>query len=158
MNPSARNQVLAAAALLFTSGFASAQVKLPQYTRQILPNGTVVDLMPKPGVPLVGFRVLVKGGTEAEPPSLEGVAGVSAQLLRKGTAKLSADQFSEQLDALGGSFQSRADQSASTITGEFLRKDFDRGLDLVSDAVLHPVFPMTKSANSSPNAPTASKP
>src|SRR6185369_4554099 len=25
--------------------------------------------------------------------------------------------------------------------GEFLRKDFDRGLDLVSDAVLHPVFP-----------------
>ena len=85
-----------------------AQVKLPPYTHQVLSNGVTLDLMPRPGVPLVGFRVLVKGGPEAEPPNLAGLSGVTAQLLRKGTAKRSADQFSEELDFLGGTFFANA--------------------------------------------------
>src|SRR5258708_28276531 len=91
----------------------AAQVKLPQYTRQVLPNGVVVDLMLKAGVPLVGIRVLVKGGVEAEPAGLAGIASVTAQLLRKGTAKRTADQFSEELDALGGSFVAASPDSYS---------------------------------------------
>jgi hypothetical protein len=50
---------LAGAALL-------GQVKLPPYTRQVLANGVAVDLMPRPGVPLVGFRIMVKGGGEPD--------------------------------------------------------------------------------------------
>jgi zinc protease len=119
------------------------QLKLPHYTRTVLPNGVVVDLLPRAGVPLVGFRILVKGGVEAEPANLAGLAGVTAQLLRKGTSKRSADQFSEELDFLGGTFQSgdSSQSSVTTISGEFLKKDFDRGLDLITDAVLHPTFP-----------------
>jgi zinc protease len=129
-------------ALVSTAAFA-AEIRLPAFTRQTLPNGVIVDLMPKAGVPLVGFRVLINGGAEAEPANLPGLATVTAQLLRKGAGKRSADQFSEELDFLGGTFQTpEATQSpASVITGEFLKKDFDRGLDLVSDAVLHPTFP-----------------
>jgi zinc protease len=119
------------------------QLKLPPYSRTVLPNGVVVDLLPRAGVPLVGFRILVKGGVEAESANLAGLAGVTAQLLRKGTSKRSADQFSEELDFLGGTFQSgdSSQSSVTTISGEFLKKDFDRGLDLMTDAVLHPTFP-----------------
>jgi predicted Zn-dependent peptidase len=119
------------------------QLKLPPYTRQVLPNGVVVDLQPRAGVPLVQFRIMVKGGVEAEPANLAGLAGVTAQLLRKGTSKRSADQFSEELDFLGGTFQNfdSPQSSVTTISGEFLKKDFDRGLDLMTDAVLHPTFP-----------------
>jgi zinc protease len=120
------------------------QVKLPPYTRQVLPSGVVVDLMSRPGVPLVGFRILVKGGAESDPPERAGLSSVTAQLLPKGTANRTADQFSEELDYLGGTFQT--DQgphsaSATSISAEFLKKDFDRGLELVADAVLRPVFP-----------------
>jgi zinc protease len=119
------------------------QLKLPPYTRQVLPNGVVVDLLPRSGVPLVQFRILVKGGVEAEPANLAGLAGVTAQLLRKGASKRSADQFSGELDFLGGTFQTfdSPQSSATIISGEFLKKDFDRGLDLMTDAVLHPTFP-----------------
>jgi predicted Zn-dependent peptidase len=122
------------------------QLKLPPYSRTVLPNGVVVDLLPRTGVPLVGFRVLVKGGVEAEPANLAGLASVTAQLLRKGTGKRSADQFSEELDFLGGTFQSgdSPQSSVTIISGEFLKKDFDRGLDLMTDAVLHPTFPETE--------------
>lgn len=119
------------------------QLKLPTYTRQVLPNGVVVDLMPRTGVPLVGFRIVIKGGVEAEPVKLAGLASVTAQLLRKGTSKRSSDQFSEELDFLGGTFQNgdAPQSSVTTISGEFLKKDFDRGLELMADAVLHPTFP-----------------
>jgi predicted Zn-dependent peptidase len=92
----------------------------------------------------VGFRILVKGGGESDPADRAGLAGVTAQLLRKGTSKRSADQFSEELDFLGGTFQAGEGfgiSSATTISAEFLKKDFDRGLDLLTDAVLRPTFP-----------------
>ena len=132
-----------ALAVLFACAAFAADVRLPRFTRQVLPNGVTVELMPKPGVPLVSFRVLVNGGAEADPANLAGLASITAQLLRKGTAKRSADQFSEELDFLGGTFQTpeAAQSPASVIVAEFLKKDFDRGLDLVSDAVLHPNFP-----------------
>ena len=121
-----------------------AQVKLAPYTRTVLPNGVVVDLLSKPGAPLAGIRVQIKGGVEADPPALAGLSSVTAQLLRKGTAKRIGDQFSEELDSLGGTFGLGFGEqyaSATNITAEFLTKDFEQGLDLVSDAVLHPVFP-----------------
>lgn len=134
--------VLSASFGLATLGHAT-EVKLPHYTRETLANGVTVDLMPRAGVPLVEFRVLVKGGVESEPAGLAGIAAVTAQLLRKGTSRRTADQFSEELDFLGGTLQAAdAPQAAAVaISAEFLRRDFDRGLDLVTDAVLNPAFP-----------------
>src|SRR5437868_4537532 len=119
----------------------AAQVKLPPYTREVLPNGTVVYLMPKGGLPLVTFRVLVKGGDESEPSSIAGVSGLTAALLRQGAATHTKDQFSEELDALGGTFGAAANEQSTSIGAEFLKKDFDKGLALIVDAVLHPTFP-----------------
>jgi zinc protease len=127
----------------FAAASLFAQVKLPPYTHQVLPNGVTIDLMPRAGVPLVQFRILVKGGSEADPAQLAGLSSMTAQLLRKGTAKRSADQFSEELDFLGGSFNAGGfgQTPATTVSGEFLKKDFDRGLDLMADGAFHPTFP-----------------
>jgi len=119
----------------------NAQVRLPKYTREVLPNGVVVYLMPKPGVPLINFLVVAKGGIESEPRELAGIASVSAQLLRKGTATRTAEQFSNELDSMGGSFRVGDSEQDVTIASEFLKKDFEAGLDLTADAVLHPTFP-----------------
>ncbi len=129
--------ILAAASLAF------GQAKLPQYTRETLPNGARIAMMPRSGVPLVYFRVLIKGGVESDPPQMAGLANLTASLLRRGTAKRSAEQFAEELDYLGGTFQAAFDGqlgSATAVSSEFLSKDFDKGLDLLSDAVLHPAF------------------
>lgn len=118
-----------------------AQVKLPPYTREVLPNGTVTYYMQRSGIPLVRFLVLVKGGSESDPPERAGMASVTAELLRRGTAQHTAAQFSEDLDSLGGAFSAGADEQSTSISAEFLSKDFNRGLAMVADAVLHPTFP-----------------
>ena len=133
----------ALAAMLFAgaAGLALAQVKLPPYTREVLPNGTVLYLMPRSGLPLVSFRVLVKGGEESEPPGMAGLAAVTAELLRRGNGARTAAQFAEELDGLGGAWMAGTDEQSTLLSAEFLKKDFDRGLALVADAALRPSFP-----------------
>jgi zinc protease len=118
-----------------------AEVRLPEFTRTTLPNGVVVFMVRKPAVPLVSLRVMVRGGVESEPADFAGISGITAQLLRRGTARRTADRFSTELDALGGTFGAFVGDQATTVSGEFLKKDFTAGLDLVSDAVLNPSFP-----------------
>jgi zinc protease len=119
----------------------SAQVKLPPYTREALPNGAVVYLIERTGLPLVSFRVLIKGGVESEAATLAGLSSATAALLERGTAQRTAAQFAEEIDGLGGTFNSMADEQSTVIAAEFLKKDFDRGIALVADAILHPAFP-----------------
>jgi predicted Zn-dependent peptidase len=132
--------VKTALAALFLCASLCADVRLPAYTREVLPNGVVVYLAQKAGLPLVDFRILVKGGMESEPPELPGLASVTAALLRRGTTHRTAEQFSEQLDFLGGQFNDYVDEQCTAITAEFLKKDFDSGVELLSDAILHPSF------------------
>jgi zinc protease len=129
--------------LFLAASIGFAQAKLPQYIKDTLPNGAVIAMLPRSGVPLVHFRVLIKGGVESDPDGMAGLASVTANLLQRGTAKRSAEQFAEELDYLGGTFQAGFDAplgSATAISAEFLSKDFDKGLDLLADAVLHPAF------------------
>jgi predicted Zn-dependent peptidase len=129
--------------LVLAAGTIFGQAKLPQYTKDTLPNGAVIAMLPRSGVPLVHFRVLIKGGVESDPSGMAGLGNVTASLLRRGTKARSAEQFAEELDYLGGTFQAGFDGqlgSATAISSEFLSKDFDKGLDLLCDAVLHPAF------------------
>lgn len=119
----------------------SAQVKLPPYTREVLPNGVVVYYAPRTGLPLVQFRVLIRGGAESEAQGLAGLASITADLLRRGAGQRTADQFADELDGLGGVFNANSNEQATVVNAEFLKKDFDTGLALVADAVLRPTFP-----------------
>ena len=114
------DQVRRLAAFLVCAYAAIAQVRLPQYTRQVLSNGAVLDVMPRKDVPLVTFRVTFKGGAEAEPAGFSGLANVTAEGIRRGTAKRTSEQFSRELDSLGAIFTSNADLQSINIHAEFL--------------------------------------
>lgn len=127
--------------VLVATAALAADVRLPQSTRQVLPNGVVLVVMPRSDVPLVTLRVIVKGGQESDPAGVAGVASITAESLRRGTAKRTADQFSQELDELGATFRSGVDRQSTFVVSELLSKDFEKGLDLVVDAVAGPTFP-----------------
>ena len=115
-------------------------IHLPPHEKVVFENGLTVLLLEKHGVPVVDFVALVKTGSAADPPGEEGLASITAALLRKGTKTRSAQQFSVEVDFTGGSFGADAGPDYSTVVGEFLNKDISQGLELFSDALLHPVF------------------
>jgi zinc protease len=131
--------------LLILCRFTPAQsLRMPPHEKFVLKNGLTVLLMEKRGVPLINVFALVKTGAAADPAGQEGLASITAGLLRKGTKSRSAQQFSADFDYIGGSFGADAGADFTNIGAEFLTKDLARGLELFSDAVLHPTFPQNE--------------
>src|SRR5579863_1734467 len=132
---------LATVSLLICSAASAQSLRLPPHEKVIFKNGLTVLLMEKHGVPMVSFSAIVKTGSAADPAGQEGLASVTAELLRKGTKTRTAQQFAADLDFIGGAFDAGAGPDFTTISAEFLTKDLARGLDLFADAVLRPTFP-----------------
>jgi predicted Zn-dependent peptidase len=115
--------------------------KLPPYKKVKLSNGLTLLLMEQREVPIVSLSLIVKAGSVADPSGKEGLASLTAGLLRKGTAARSADQFSSDLDFIGGQFRSGAGADLTTAGAEFMKKDIGKGLDLFSDVLMNASFP-----------------
>src|SRR5438270_5748406 len=64
---------------------AQTSLKLPPYSRTKLPNGMILLLMEQHEVPIISFSVLVRAGAVADPAGKEGLASLTAELLRRGT-------------------------------------------------------------------------
>jgi zinc protease len=116
-------------------------LKLPPYKKVKLKNGMTILLMEQHEVPLVSFSFIVKTGSVADPSGKEGLAALTAGLLRKGTKARPADQISAELDFIGGQLLSNAGVDYTIGRAEFVKKDIDKGLDLLADVMLNPSFP-----------------
>jgi zinc protease len=129
---------------VFPATLFAQSIHIPPHEKVVFKNGLTILLLEKHGVPIVNFAALVKTGAAADPAGEEGLASITAQLLRKGTQKRTAQQFAADSDFTGGSVEADASADFSSVSGEFLNKDLARGLDLFSDALLHPVFPQSE--------------
>ena len=135
---------LALLVLIYPTALYAQSIHIPPHEKVVFKNGLTVLLLEKHGVPIVNFAALVKTGAAADPAGEEGLASITAQLLRKGTQKRTAQQFAADSDFTGGSVEADASADFSSVSGEFLNKDLARGLDLFSDALLHPIFPQSE--------------
>lgn len=119
----------------------SSGLKLPPYKKVVLKNGLTVLLMEQHEVPIVSFSFLVKTGAIADPEGKDGLASLTAGLLRKGTKTRTADQMAADLDFIGGEFDADASADYTSGSAEFLKKDLNTGMDLLADLLLNPTFP-----------------
>jgi predicted Zn-dependent peptidase len=129
---------------IFASTAAAQTLHMPSHEKYVLKNGLTVLLLEKHGVPMINLFAIVKTGSTADPVGEEGLASITAGLLRKGTKARTAQQFAADLDFIGGEFEADAGADYSSVSAEFLTKDLARGLELFSDALLHPTFPQAE--------------
>jgi len=97
-------------------------------------------------LPLVSFQLIVKTGSVADPAGKEGLAAVTAELLRKGTKARTADKISEELDFVGATFGAGSNPDYTTASAEFVKKDVSSGLDLLADMLENATFPQEEIA------------
>ncbi|HZE18654.1 MAG TPA: hypothetical protein VE402_00915, partial [Candidatus Angelobacter sp.] len=99
----ARRRFMAILFLTAWMGFpgTSRAIQLPPTREVKLPNGALLILAEKHDVPLIALRVSVRGGSIADPTGKEGVASITAGLLRKGAGKRSAQEIAALADGLG---------------------------------------------------------
>ncbi len=106
-----------------------------------LANGLRLLVREDHRLPFVEFRMALGGGLLAETPVNSGITSLLARLLMKGTARRTALQVADEIEGLGGSLEPYAGNHSFGVSAEVLSGDFARGLDLLSDVLLHPSLP-----------------
>jgi len=121
---------------------APEELPLPAIDRSKLPNGLDVMLVPRQGLPIVSFTVVIKAGAYDEvKDQTQGVADFTAAMLRHGAARRSAEQISEAIDAVGGALDASAGSESTTLTCSVLADKADTCLSLLGDLLARPTFP-----------------
>jgi len=115
-------------------------VTLPKATVVELKNGARLLLVEKHEVPLVAFSALLRGGSLGDPEGKEGVAALTAELLRKGAGGRDARQFAEAVDGVGGELVVYAGRETLQVGGQFLSRDTGLMVELLSDMLVRPRF------------------
>lgn len=106
-----------------------------------LANGLRLLVKEDHRLPLVQFRMAFQGGVLGETEQTNGLSLLMAKCLIKGTAKRTAEQIAVEMESLGGNIDSYGGNNSFGVNAEVLSNDFDAGLDLLADVILHASFP-----------------
>lgn len=144
MTTTGRPLALLLLAVLVVSLASAPVAAAPIAHREVLPNGIVLLVAERPGVPIVAVRVSMRAGAAFERSDRAGLANLTGALLTRGTATRTGPQIDEAIEFVGGSLEAGAGRDSLTASLSVLKKDFSLGMDLLTDVVLAPAFPQAE--------------
>lgn len=106
-----------------------------------LGNGVRIAIKPRRASPLVSLGLFVRGGAIREQTARAGMTGLLARVSLKGTHRRTAAQLAVETETLGGVIVPSVTADLLSWSLTVPSHHFARGLDLLLDAALHPVFP-----------------
>ena len=110
----------------------------PLIARHALHNGLQVRTVEHYTVPVVTLVVQVDAGAVADPPGLEGLAAITADLVDEGTGSLSAIEVSEGFARIGAEYDVDVGADATHFSLTTLSRFAQRGASLLADVLVRP--------------------
>ncbi len=110
-------------------------------TRHVLAGGSVVTVKSLSTAPTVTISAACRAGVVYEPADRPGLAYFLAQTIDRGTARWSAEELADALDARGVALQVSVNRHVLTVSATCLAEDFEDILAIVADVVRRPSFP-----------------
>ncbi len=112
-----------------------------RYRETQIPDGPRVLSRPMEQTQSVALGLMVNTGSRDEAPEQAGIAHALEHMLFKGTARLSVDQLSEQLDLLGGTANAFTSRERTCFHIRVLHEDWREALEILMDMLLEPALP-----------------
>ena len=110
------------------------------HTTAVLSNGLRIIHAPSPtSVVYCGYAV--NAGTRDEQPHELGLAHFVEHMLFKGTARRRAWHILNRMENVGGELNAYTNKEETVIYSAFLKKDFTRALELLTDITFRSTFP-----------------
>ncbi|GAB4336004.1 MAG: pitrilysin family protein [Flammeovirgaceae bacterium] len=104
----------------------------------IMENGLKVYGVEENEVPLTYFSIRLKGGMLLDDINKVGVANMTAELMKEGTANKTPEQLQDAIGQLGAKLNITATSEFIEIEGNCLAKNFDEMLKLTEEVLLQP--------------------
>ena len=119
---------------------APAVAAQPKIADRTLPNGLRVIVAKTSDVPMVTAELTMKRGGAGDPAGLAGLAGMTNDLLPKGTTTRSATQIAADVEAAGGALKAATSFDASELVLTVLADQLPATLPILGDVARHPAF------------------
>ncbi len=143
--------VVAATLLAIPPAFAQKQVPpeggpakaftVPANETYTLPNGLKVTLVPYGIIPKAAVSLAVDAGEINEGRARAGVSGLTADLMKEGTEKLTSQQVAEAAARMGSTLDIGAGADQTDLSLDVLQEFTPDAVKLLADVALHPRLP-----------------
>jgi predicted Zn-dependent peptidase len=111
------------------------------YEKKVLDNGLRVIVAPMKNIEAVTLLVLVGVGSRREAKKINGISHFLEHLFFKGTkSRPKPGQVYKELDKIGATYNAFTEKEETGFWVKLSAKDFDVGLDIISDILLEPIF------------------
>ena len=105
-----------------------------------LPNGLRVIAEQLPHLRSVSIGVWVRAGSILESPQENGLSHFIEHMAFKGTARRSAKQIAQEMDAVGGYLNAATSKLSTTYYAKVIDEDLPLAADILADIVIHPAI------------------
>jgi len=116
-------------------------VRFPPFKEATLPNGLQLVVIEHHEQPVVSVTLSFRAGGIYDPAGKEGVSGLAAELLSKGTDSRGAEQIATTIEGVGGTLSASSGDDFLTISADALSDQAELVFDLLGDVTLHATFP-----------------
>lgn len=120
---------------------ALSEIKLPPLHETRTGSGLTVLVAPRGPLPLVTLRLTVLSGSSVDPGGKEGLADFTAQLCRRGTARMSADEINEAVEFVGAALFAGTSEDVVTFGIISPAEHALAMLDVLAQVATEPSFP-----------------
>jgi predicted Zn-dependent peptidase len=105
-----------------------------------LPSGLAVVTDAMPHLQTASLGVWVRAGSRDEEPDEHGISHLLEHMAFKGTARRSARQIAEEIEAVGGDLNAATSTENTAYYARVLKADVPLALDVLSDILANPAF------------------
>jgi len=113
----------------------------PRAERMILSNGMILYLLEDHELPLINLQMMIRTGDIYEPADKIALAGMTGTVMRTGGSRQHrGDEIDEMLDQVAARLSVGIGTHSGGASLDVLKKDFDFGLQLLADILMHPAF------------------
>ncbi len=113
----------------------------PEVRTAKLENGLEIMVVEKPELPKVMFGISTRAGAVSDPVGKDGVAAMTARMMRRGTKSRSAIEIDEAFGNFGSNISGMASREQATMGTEVLSRDVGPAMEIMADVVMNPSFP-----------------
>jgi predicted Zn-dependent peptidase len=111
------------------------------YRKTILPNGVRIVSEYIPHVRSVSVGVWIQAGSRDERASTNGISHLIEHMVFKGTTNRSVREIAQSIESVGGYLNAFTSKEYTCYYARVLDEHTPLALDVISDMVLHPLFP-----------------
>lgn len=119
---------------------APIDARIPPASQRTLANGVRVIVAPNRALPLISADFRVASGSSSDPANRAGVAGMTGDLLTRGTTTRGATEIASQIESLGAAISSGAGVDSSAVSLQTRSDRAEQAFTIFADVVRNPAF------------------